>query len=246
MKKRLEKHGIGLTLASGRNIYLMKDILASLEIALPFITDNGGNLYQNQQRLINNVLPDQRTKEVSSFLYARQIPFMVYTDRAVYTNCLTEPLEIFANRLKNKMAVLQYRDDHNYSEEPSFKITVDSAGLNQFQKTIESFDLLFPDVCFHQSEGALYTITSLLANKGSALQQLTEILRIPLDEVIVFGDNHNDISMFKTAGCCVAVKNAEPDALAEADDICESNNQNGVSRYLQNYLESNACKSPEK
>lgn len=235
-KRKLEENGIGLTLASGRNIYLMQDILKLLDIKLPYISDNGGNLYQGKKRLINNVLPNRRTDEIAAFLHDWKIPFLVYTDNAVYTSLLSAQLEIFVTRLKNKMTILAYSADHDFNNESSFKITVDSSGLNQFEEMKEVFKIKFSDVSFHQSEGALYTITSLKANKGDALKQLAGILKVPLKEVIVFGDNHNDISMFSEAGFSVAVSNAEQDALDAADDICESNNDNGVSRYLNEYL----------
>ena len=50
------------------------------------------------------------------------------------------------------------------------------------------------------------------ASKGSALQALAKSLNIPMDEVMVFGDSDNDLSMLEAAGVSVAMGRAIRDA----------------------------------
>ena len=54
------------------------------------------------------------------------------------------------------------------------------------------------------------------ASKGSALQALAKSLNIPMDEVMVFGDSDNDLSMLKAAGVSVAMGNANERVRASA------------------------------
>ncbi len=49
-------------------------------------------------------------------------------------------------------------------------------------------------------------------NKGAAVAWLADYLGVGLDEVVVFGDAGNDISMFKRVTHSVAVENAMPEA----------------------------------
>lgn len=53
-------------------------------------------------------------------------------------------------------------------------------------------------------------------NKGTAVRLLCEHLGISTDEVVVFGDAGNDLTMFEVAGHAVAVANATPEAAAAA------------------------------
>lgn len=53
-------------------------------------------------------------------------------------------------------------------------------------------------------------------NKGSALRSLCDHLGIGLDQVVVFGDAGNDLSMFGVVDHAVAVANATPEASAAA------------------------------
>ncbi len=47
------------------------------------------------------------------------------------------------------------------------------------------------------------------------------------------GDGENDISMFEVAGQAVAMDNAFDTVKAEADEICLSNDKEGVADYLE-------------
>lgn len=53
-------------------------------------------------------------------------------------------------------------------------------------------------------------------NKGSAVKHLCDHLGIGLDEVVVFGDAGNDLTMFDVVKNAVAVANATPEAAAAA------------------------------
>ena len=63
-----------------------------------------------------------------------------------------------------------------------------------------------------------------------------EVLEIPKEAVLVFGDNGNDIDMFHTAGISVAVGNALPEVQTEADFVCGTNDEDGVARFLEEHL----------
>lgn len=70
-------------------------------------------------------------------------------------------------------------------------------------------------------------------NKGAALTALAEKLGIPMERVMVLGDNDNDVSMLEIAGCAVAMENATPAARQAAHWIAPSNLKNGVSAAVR-------------
>jgi hydroxymethylpyrimidine pyrophosphatase-like HAD family hydrolase len=51
-------------------------------------------------------------------------------------------------------------------------------------------------------------------------------------EVVAFGDMPNDLPMLAWAGRGVAVANAHPAVLAAADEVTDSNDDDGVATYL--------------
>ena len=50
--------------------------------------------------------------------------------------------------------------------------------------------------------------------------------------LVVFGDEVNDIGMFKAADEALAVANAIPAAKEHATEIIDSNEEDGVARYI--------------
>ena len=77
------------------------------------------------------------------------------------------------------------------------------------------------------------TILHPMGDKAHALAKLEELEGIDIAHTTVFGDNHNDIGMFKLAGTKIAVANAI-DGLKELADIIlpHTNDEDAVARYL--------------
>lgn len=67
-------------------------------------------------------------------------------------------------------------------------------------------------------------------SKAAGILNLKE--RIGADRVVVFGDNLNDISMFKVADVAVAVDNALPETKAAADVVIGPNTSDSVARFI--------------
>ena len=65
------------------------------------------------------------------------------------------------------------------------------------------------------------------------MKTLVEHIGIELTDVIAFGDDLNDLGMLKLAGTAVAVSNAIEEVKAVADHITESNDQDGVAKFLE-------------
>ena len=71
------------------------------------------------------------------------------------------------------------------------------------------------------------------AGKMQAIHELASLLNIEMSEIIAFGDDLNDIEMLMACGCGVAVENAVAAVKEAADVICESNDNDGVAKYIE-------------
>eukprot|EP00931_Biecheleriopsis_adriatica_P050193 TRINITY_DN2904_c2_g1_i1.p1 TRINITY_DN2904_c2_g1~~TRINITY_DN2904_c2_g1_i1.p1 ORF type:complete len:320 (-),score=74.90 TRINITY_DN2904_c2_g1_i1:57-878(-) len=95
-------------------------------------------------------------------------------------------------------------------------------------------------------EGAAHVIAAEMhieflepsVSKGTTLAKFcTEHLGIPLEEVVAFGDNHNDSEMLKLVGHGVAMRNAKDAVKAVADRVCDwTNDEEGVAKELEALL----------
>jgi Cof subfamily protein (haloacid dehalogenase superfamily) len=78
------------------------------------------------------------------------------------------------------------------------------------------------------------------ADKGAGLRWLCAHLSIEADDVLVFGDEINDLSMFAFAGRSVAVANAAAAVREAATDMTGSNDSDGVAIFIESLLDDNS------
>ncbi|MGL5989303.1 HAD family hydrolase [Cetobacterium sp.] len=75
-----------------------------------------------------------------------------------------------------------------------------------------------------------------LVNKGETLKRVLKEKGIEMSECIAFGDAQNDIEMLKAVGVGVAMGNAHESLKQSADYITDTNDNNGVAKFLKNIL----------
>ena len=69
-------------------------------------------------------------------------------------------------------------------------------------------------------------------SKSRALAFLADRDGFTPEEVVAFGDGHNDVDLLAWAGLGVAPANALPDVQSAADSVCGPVDQEGVARFL--------------
>ncbi len=118
-------------------------------------------------------------------------------------------------------------------KESIFKVVMvneDTEGMKDIMDQINEYCINLQCV---RSEDSIYTITHVNAVKGKTLEYLINLLGIKKEEVMVFGDNFNDMTMFEIAGISVAMENSQNEVKEKADYQAGSNNHNGVSAFLK-------------
>ena len=79
-------------------------------------------------------------------------------------------------------------------------------------------------------------ITHPMANKGVAVVRLAALMGVPMSEIAVIGDGHNDVGMFAQSGLSIAMGNAPPDVQRQARFVTSSNDQNGFAEAVRTYI----------
>jgi HAD superfamily hydrolase (TIGR01484 family) len=83
----------------------------------------------------------------------------------------------------------------------------------------------------------LVEISAAGVTKAAALGEWCAAAGIDSADVLAFGDMPNDLPMLTWAGRSFGVANAHPDVLAMVDEVCASNEDDGVARVLERLLE---------
>lgn len=82
-------------------------------------------------------------------------------------------------------------------------------------------------------EGRFYEMALRGRNKAAAICQLTEHMRVSLEDVVAFGDSRNDYSMLQIAGTGIVMGNAPEDVKAIASFVTGSVAEHGVVTGLK-------------
>ncbi|MBR5402430.1 MAG: ATP-dependent sacrificial sulfur transferase LarE [Treponema sp.] len=78
-----------------------------------------------------------------------------------------------------------------------------------------------------------YKLTKIDATKEKAIEALCKYLDVPVSKVAAFGDDFNDIGMLKLCGKGIATDNAIAEVKQAADEVCLSNEEDGVAKWME-------------
>lgn len=93
------------------------------------------------------------------------------------------------------------------------------------------------DIHVYCSRSTYLELAPKSISKATALKMLMQqVYQIPMESVITFGDNYNDIDMLQAAGLGIAVENARAEAKAVAKDITIKSIDDGVAIALDKYV----------
>ena len=74
------------------------------------------------------------------------------------------------------------------------------------------------------------------ATKWNGVRNMLDAFRIEPAQAVFFGDDNDDIEPIRQCGCGVAVRNALENVLETADEVTESNDEDGVARFLERLM----------
>jgi len=81
--------------------------------------------------------------------------------------------------------------------------------------------------------GSLIQIMSKKASKETGIEDAAKKYNISKKDIYCFGDDHNDIGMFKYCGKSIAMGNAIQELKGIATFVTESNDEDGVAKFIQ-------------
>lgn len=248
------KNNLKFTVASARPYKMIRHILSDLELDLPIIELNGALItdFNTGTPLVVNHIYSEILIELQNiiqklncfplfFSLSENDIFIFYDDslnegmkikldelRIFYNNShiirlntidylLYETLNIIVIDVKDKILQL-----HN-------KITVDlSNEISAFIFIVDNYKRWY---CL--------SINSLAATKANGILNISKMFDLDLYQITVFGDNLNDVGMFKVADRSVATSNAEKNLKSIANYIIGENNNDSVVNYIlhdQSYI----------
>lgn len=233
--KKLQENNIQFIAASGRQYNSIAEKLSSIKDAIYIIAENGAVGKHKDKLLFLKALSKNKITEIITTL--RKV-------KNSYTILCTEKIAFIETKDQNFLKLF----NEFYT---SYKVVDDLTSLIDtceilkiaiyHNKSSEKYiyphlESLKDDVLIKISGKNWLDISDIKANKGVALKEIQQLLKITKNETLVFGDYHNDIEMLEEATYSYAMGNAHPEIKKIAQFETDSNDNFGVEKVLEQLI----------
>ncbi len=241
---RAQQAGVKVLIVTGRHHCAIHPFYQALQLDTPAICCNGTYLYDYQAKkvLASDPLEKSQASRVIEMLDQENIHGLLYVDDAMLYQ---EPTG-HVTRTLNWAQSLPEAQRPLFLQVPSlaqaaldaqsiWKFALshpDTRALQQFAERTEAELGLACEWSWHDQ----VDIAQAGNSKGKRLQQWVESQGLSMDQVIAFGDNHNDLSMLKNAGLGVAMGNAVDEVKECADLVIGTNIEPGISEVVKKHF----------
>ncbi|MEL6131907.1 MAG: HAD hydrolase family protein [Bacteroidota bacterium] len=239
--------GVSFTVATARSITSVREVLKGLEVKLPIVCSNGAyisDMRTGEHRHVNGLAKPLDQQLLELVLNKGFIPFMgTYDGRQDHLylgEIANEGMEWY---LRDRQEANDRRVKVNANLEDALGEQILSMNIIEQKEPLAELAAAIKAAFGDQFQMYLYenwysgqwywlSIYDISATKGHALKILAQELNFGIEELTIFGDNLNDVSMFKLDAYKVAVSNARAEILALSDKIIDTHHTDSVVKYI--------------
>ena len=241
---RLVERGMIFSYATARSYTTASEVTKGLSAHLPVIVYNGTFILDSktQNRLHAAIFSQAETDRILSTLLRHGLSPIVRAlteqgERVTYlSDRITRGIRKYLDRRVGDKRLFHTQSTDDLRRENTFCFTC----MDEKEKLLPAMKELegeYRCLCFvdvYTNEQWL-EIQPLNATKAQAILTLKRMLGC--DRVICFGNGINDIPMFEIADECYAVANADASLKEIATAIIDSNDEDGVAKWLLEHFE---------
>lgn len=259
VKKAIDS-GIEFMVATGRSMSLIRPFLTKYGLKCGCILLNGAEVRDKDENILSAInVRNNMVIELHGFLHEKgYMPFYTTTSGVVYHGSQDE----FENAIMHRQLCLdrtsrtreeaktaglkspfaanakEIKDVAVLSDESVEirKIVVFDVDKEKNSEVIRELKEKFPMLAVAGSYPEDIEINDIKAQKGFGLEKAIKVMGISKDEVAVFGDGLNDVSMFEVFPHSYATANAVEEIKAKSEEIIDSNDKDGVGKKIFEFL----------
>ena len=233
--KRAVADGMRLVIATGRVPFSFHRVIKDLPLNAPQITSNGATVIDMSTNTLvhQQLVPPHYILPVVEYARSLDLQFCYYTNEYLYAE---QALYDRQNWYLSGIPIRRVENIEDVYPQPCIKIGAfgDASTLRAKRRDLESH--FAGQLYVTQTAEQWLEFLHPEVSKANALRTITQMLDIRPEEVIAFGDNHNDIEMLRFAGLGIAMGNAHQEVKAAADYVTLRNVDDGVAAALEKFV----------
>ena len=234
-------NNINFSIATARTPATIVDILKDVNINLPVISMNGSAIYNIKDNTYISyiTLKESIVKDLLFIFNKYDLTPFIYTIENnklfSYYKRLSNSYQIdfFNARKKSKLKTFINDDIKDYSNVLYFTLIDNKSKVEQLYNEIKHMDNIYIVKYKDVYNPNIYNleIYDINATKANAINKLKDYLQFK--NLIVFGDNLNDIPMFKISNECYAVMNAVQELKEISTSVISYNTDDAVAKFIE-------------
>lgn len=231
--------GHQVMIATGRPFRASKHIYEELGLHTPIVNFNGAYIHQPHHTHFktqhNPIQLHTATDIVESLHEYRLANVIAEVMDDVYVEQQDDPLLAILGMGNPRMTYGKIKE-HLKDDPTSLLLHASDQEVAIIREFLEHTKA---EVIDHRRWGDPYHVIEIVRSgihKAIGLEVVSKHLQIPKERIIAFGDEDNDLEMLEYAGLGVAMGNAIGDVKNIANEITDSNNEDGIARILRERL----------
>jgi len=239
------ERGVNVVIATGRCYDALPDEILKVKGIQYAITSNGAQIRDliSGKAIYNNFIDSNAVEEAAKVLRVYDYMTEVFIAGSAFIE------KSIYEGVRDREIVFRHRDYVVNTRQPVEKVLDfmlsnknKIENINIFFPTMEDKNKMHPilqtikNVTLTTSLDSNWEIGGSTTSKASALDELSNILKVPKSEIMACGDSPNDGDMLREAGIAVAVGNAKPVIKEIATFISGTNDEDGVAMAVEKFV----------
>ena len=234
--KKLIELGNYVVICTGRPRYHTRKIAKIISSSKIMICSNGSEIYDlENNKIINELTIDNEVaSKILKYCYKEDIRMTLTIEEDEY---VTKDIR------RDNQILLSQSNYEDILKNKKIKQCLFTSNSIEVLKKLKNYLQDFNEIKIlneidrnKEDQEKWLTIGNVETSKGYALKELANYLDIPNTDTIAIGNDYNDLSMFHECGYSVAVENASEDLKELVDYVTKSNDEEGVSLFLEKLI----------
>lgn len=239
-----KEQGHIVVISTGRPHRASINYYHELGLDTPMVNFNGALIHHPLNKnwdALHNPMPIRTAHKIIDACYDLDVNnILAEVMDEVYIDSYDSKIINFLDQMEDETPYIVGNLKQKLEEDPtSILVYPDEKQVDQLRNHLDDYHA---EIIEHRKWGAPWNVIEIIKkgmNKAVGLDKIAYYYDIPVDRIIAFGDEDNDLEMIDYAGVGVAMGNAITDLKSVAKHVTGTNQEDGIGDFLKDYLKLN-------
>lgn len=225
--KKLRNKGIKLFIASGRHMLELEELGLTKQFEFDgYLLLNGGYCQVGKEIIYDNKIDKRDVEEIVKVVQNKHYPCLFIENDRMYINHVNQRVKEAQESINTMIPPMSQtiNKNHIYQIDP-YVNEQELQEIIQYTKNIK----------VTKWHDYAYDIVPSTGGKAAAIQAVAKYYGYQKEEMMAFGDGHNDIEMLDVVGYPVVMENGSDEVKSHGKYVCKHVDDEGVVDGIKHY-----------